>query len=253
MVNSVLKNPSLYGTNISIIGDSAGGNFSAVIAKRLAKDRSSDKLARRKQKTLPKIVALVYPLLQVTTMSAPQDHILAKSYVKLFPKLVLWYSGVGKITKDWTDLILELLKTEKNSSGEIAFNRDFGDPRNSYNVQSLSITSERINFINFLTNTEVSPLLQSEDDYKMIAESGIKFHIQCAEHDQLSVETKFYAEKLKSFNEDCVLAFKRYDGCMHGWYMMGSSRGGSLPRCRWTKEYDDLIDGWLDEMDSLIG
>lgn len=251
VVKCVLNSPFLYGSNISIMGDSAGGNFAAVIAKRLAKDRLSDRLSGRKQKTLPKIVALIYPLLQVTTMSPPQDHIFAKSYIELFPKLVLWYSGVDKVTADWKNLTLNLLTTEKNLFGEIDYHKKFANSQNPENIQ-LSITSGRMNLINFMTNDEVSPLIQSDDDYELLANSGIRFHIQCAEHDQLWVEAKIYSDKLKKINKDCVVAFKRYDGCMHGWCMMGSSRGGSLPRCIWTKEYDDLIDVWLDEMDGLL-
>ena len=248
VVKHVLDNPSLYGDNINIMGDSAGGNFSAVIAKRIAYENEARSFCKTETTllTLPKIIGLIYPLLQVTEMSKPQDHILGKSYKILFPKLVLWYYGVNVITRDWKNMVKKLLNNGKTGQ-EMNFRENNNNPETR-----LSVDEDKSDLIQFMMNPEVSPLLQSDEDYKKIAESGLKFHIQCAEHDQLWVEAEQYANRLKQFNPTCVVKYKRYDGCMHGWYMMGSSKGGSLPRNRWTKQYDDLIDEWLDEMDNLM-
>ena len=177
--------------NVSIGGDSSGGNFTAVIAKELVETCNN----------LPKSVIYLFPFLSPITVKACELREIVWNEA-LFAKLIfcLAYTG-SNCGKDTLDKHLSKLD-ELKELGKIFDDHEIED---------------------FFNNPRVSPCLQCEDDLQKIANSSMNLHMESAEYDMLIDENVEYYQRLKKAGSNITLHIE--NGVTHNWPQLSSSYG----------------------------
>lgn len=229
---------------VSLMGDSAGSNLAAVITIELIKQQlfqgenvknhtNGENLKNPKNNKspnkLPHRIFLIYPYLNVLNTNTPSYNFPTSKYI-----------------------------LAKQASSSFCLNYS-GLPFNESNLLTMqTVQTHPENFKNhelhkFLSNPKVSPLLYPDETFRLVSESGVKWHLDIPTYDCLYTEGMEFYEKLTRFQvnrskSDVSLRFA--EGLPHGWTQLLSSYGIGFQTN--NKESDKEFEKMTHYMKSLL-
>lgn len=206
---------------ITIIGDSAGGNLTAVVCQRLLKQGLSHYV---------KSQIMIYPVINVTDFQSPSYQYYDKMYKgtgllnpKLFARMILIYLGIDANPKN-----VQLVTENKHLSREIRENKEYQiltdhellpkSFRENYSEPDYPIPDTKLSsqFSPYAMNPDLNPLFGKNLHglpEAMIITSGI---------DILRDEGVLYGKRLESFK--VPVQWFHYDRAFHGILNMPKSK-----------------------------